>query len=33
MATAFYLSTLALQSSFEPARDRLLSIQCNKIKK
>ncbi len=28
MAVSFYLSTLALQSTFEPARDRLLSIQC-----
>ncbi len=28
MAVAFYLSTLALQSTFEPAKDRLLSIQC-----
>ncbi|KAK8402915.1 hypothetical protein O3P69_000887 [Scylla paramamosain] len=27
-ATAFYQSTLALQSSFEPARDRLRAIQC-----
>lgn len=27
-AVAFYQSTLALQSSFEPARDRLRAIQC-----
>ena len=30
MAVSFYLSTLALQSTFEPARDRLLSIQCSR---
>ncbi|XP_076045248.1 tetratricopeptide repeat protein 17 isoform X2 [Oratosquilla oratoria] len=30
-ATAFYQSTLALQSSFEPARDRLRAIQCSAI--
>jgi hypothetical protein len=28
MAVSFYLSTLALQSTFEPARDRLVAIQC-----
>jgi tetratricopeptide (TPR) repeat protein len=32
MAKAFYQSTLALQSTFEPARDRLMSILCDKIK-
>ncbi|XP_027224243.2 tetratricopeptide repeat protein 17 [Penaeus vannamei] len=30
-ATAFYQSTLALQSSFEPARDRLRAIQCASV--
>ena len=25
---SFYLTTLALQSTFEPARDRLVSITC-----
>lgn len=29
-AANFYLSTLALQSSFDPARDRLLSLYCDK---
>ena len=34
MAGTFYLSTLALQSSFDPARDRLASLQCaNKLSK
>ncbi|XP_013405857.1 uncharacterized protein LOC106170523, partial [Lingula anatina] len=30
-AVMFYESTLGLQSSFEPARDRLKAIQCKKI--
>ena len=25
---SFYLTTLALQSTFEPARDRLIAITC-----
>jgi hypothetical protein len=28
LAVSFYLSTLALQSTFEPASDRLLAITC-----
>ena len=28
LAVSFYLTTLALQSTFEPARDRLVSITC-----
>ena len=36
MAVSFYLTTLALQSTFEPANDRLMAIYCNhsdKLKK
>ena len=29
MAVSFYLTTLALQSTFEPANDRLKAIYCN----
>ena len=29
-AATFYLSTLALQSTFNPARDRLMSLHCDK---
>ena len=28
LAVSFYLTTLALQSTFEPARDRLIAISC-----
>ena len=28
LAVSFYITTLALQSTFEPARDRLLAITC-----
>lgn len=31
MAEAFYLSSLALHSTFEPARDRLLTLQCDRV--
>ncbi len=30
MAGTFYMSTIALQSSFDPARDRLMSLHCSK---
>jgi tetratricopeptide (TPR) repeat protein len=30
MAGTFYMSTVALQSSFDPARDRLMSLVCDK---
>lgn len=30
MAATFYLSTVTLQSTFDPARDRLMSLYCSK---
>ena len=33
MAVSFYLTTLALQSTFEPANDRLMAIYCDQLKK
>jgi hypothetical protein len=29
-AATFYLSTITLQSTFNPARDRLMSLHCSK---